>query len=289
MENTTCFPDKSRSASTAFDATAGDDVDSKEEEEEAVQSEPFAQFDSVIEETFVGTLTTPSIEECVCFLERNTTIRQFIGFLLIELEKEEQEVGDKANNSSAKEEVVGDNNNACDNDSVSTAGSDTGSSRSYDDDGSCVSWRDLAADDGDEFGLEDDSYYGKNDFNDMQWDDCHSTDQNACDGMEASSQQSDIPMLQELAFVKVSAQFQKDSKSSSTQEFACILAVADKIRSQESFRHHQKQLKASLELEAICVLKSLISTAKNKFDERAKWMQCFATSCRISIINAKKR
>jgi hypothetical protein len=87
-----CSPEKKkRTASKAFGpaVTAGDDK--KEEEDDDFKKKCAG-------DKFVETVKTPTVEECVCYLERNKIIRQIIG-LLIELEEshdQDDEDDDKA-------------------------------------------------------------------------------------------------------------------------------------------------------------------------------------------------
>jgi hypothetical protein len=65
--------------------------------------------------------TTPTVEECVCFLERNETLRQIIG-LLMQLEEEDQDDG-KVNSHEDMVKVNGERNH----DDNSVAGCETDS------------------------------------------------------------------------------------------------------------------------------------------------------------------
>jgi hypothetical protein len=87
MEDSTAYcppaPVKKRKAApskTAVRDDDDDDEDAKKQEGEVVQSQQYK------DDEFAETLTTPMVEECIWFLERNTTMR-YINGLLMEQEK----------------------------------------------------------------------------------------------------------------------------------------------------------------------------------------------------------
>jgi hypothetical protein len=295
MEDTTaCFPEKKRTASTAFGPTVEQDDNFKEEKE--VQSHQCAP-QSGGDWKFAETLATPTVKECVCFLEKNTSMRQIIG-LLIELEE-----GQDGKESSTSNDISNDDEPRAASESESSVGYDDSSDLGLDEDEwhytaflsikPHVSRRDLAATgkggDDDHLnktqcGLKDDSDNSENEYNKGQ--DDHD------DSAEAPLPQSDIPTLQELAVMKVSAQFQEGSKINEQHHQDLLAALLKQTHSQVTtiYQHSQEQLKASAEWLLVSLLELIITTAKNKLDVRSAWHHREANSGALRVIQgASKR